>query len=341
MKVGARQVEYFVASPAPDVRAVLVYGPDAGLVNERALKLLQSQGVDLDDPFSFITLRSEDFSKEPTRLFDEATTVSLGGGVRLVRAQGVTESAVESMTLLFEQSIVNAFIVLEAGNLGPRSRLRRLFEASVQGAALPCYADDDVARGLIIDGMLQEAGKEAERSSLDFLAAHLSGDRGVARRELEKLLLYTLEDGGKLTLEQIVACIGDGSEHALEDVATAACSGNMVELTRAYDQCIATRQSDISILRALFRHLHRLHETSIARDRGDDVSQVMTKLRPPVFFKDKAQFSAQVSKWTSARLQDAMNIVMNAERSCKTSGVPGELVCERALFQICGAVRRL
>lgn len=341
MKVSARQAEYFVASPAPDVRAVLVYGPDASLVNERALKLLESQGVDLDDPFSSITLRSEDFSKEPARLFDEATTISLGGGLRLIRAQGVTDAAVESMTLLFEQSIVNAFIVLEAGNLGPRSRLRRLFEASVQGAALPCYSDDDVARGLIIDGVLRDAGKEAERSSLDFISAHLSGDRRVARSELEKLLLYTLEDGEKLTLEQIVACIGDESELVLDDVATAACSGNMVELTRAYDQCIATGQSDISILRALWRHLQRLHETSIARDRGDDVVQVMTKLRPPVFFKDKAKFAAQVSKWTSARLLDAMGIVINAERSCKSTGVPSGLVCERTLFQISSAIRRL
>lgn len=339
MKVSTQQAEFFVASPAPDVRAVLVYGPDAGLVNERALKLLESQGVDLDDPFSSITLRSEDLFKEPARLFDEATAISLGGGLRLVRAQGVTDAAVESMTLLFERSIVNAFIVLEAGNLGPRSRLRRLFEASVQGAALPCYADDDVARCLVIDGMLRDAGKEVARSSLEFMAAHLAGDRGVARRELEKLLLYTLEDDKKLTLEQIVACVGDESEHVLEDIAKAACSGNTVELAHAYDRCIATGQSDISILRALFRHLQRLHETSIARDRGDDVVQAMSKLRPPVFFKDKAQFTAQVSKWTSLRLQDAIGVVMNAERSCKSTGVPGGLVCERTLFQISSAAR--
>ncbi len=340
MKVSARQADNFVVSPAPDVRAVLVYGPDFGLVNERASKLLKSQGVDLDDPFASVTLRSEDLSKEPARLFDEATAISLGGGLRIVRARGVTDSAVESMMRLFEQTIVNAFIVLEAGNLGPRSRLRRLFEETDQGAALPCYADDDVVRGSVIDGMLLEAGKEAEPSALEYLTAHLAGDRGVARRELEKLLLYTLEDSGKLTPEQITACIGDESEHVLEDVAKAACSGNMIELSRAYDRCIATGQLEISILRALFRHLQRLHETSIARDHGDDVGQVMSKLRPPVFFKDKAQFAAQISKWTTDRLQDAMGIVMNAERSCKSTGVPSQLVCERVLFQISSAARR-
>tara|TARA_A100001037_G_scaffold95909_1_gene87320 strand:- start:13275 stop:14300 length:1026 start_codon:yes stop_codon:yes gene_type:complete len=340
VKVSARQAEGFTDAPDPNVCAVLVYGPDSGLVNERALRLLQSRGVDLDDPFAAVTLRGDELSKDPGRLYDEATAISLGGGLRVVRAQGVSDSVAESMQFVFERSVENVFIVLEAGNLGPRSRLRRLFEEATLGAALPCYADDDVSRGRVIDGILRDAGREAELPALDYMAARLGGDRGIARRELEKLLLYVIDEEGKITLEQTADCIGDESEHVLDDVATATCTGDMTELSRAYDRCVATGQTDISILRALYRHLQRLHETSIARDRGVDVAKAMSKLRPPVFFKDKAKFSAQVSKWTTVRLEDAMGIVLNAERLCKSTGMPGDLVSERALFQIASATRR-
>ena len=74
----------------------------------------------------------------------------------------------------------------------------------------------------------------------------------------------------------------------------------------------------------------------------NDIAPELDPVTTPEYEKqtaDKAQFTAQVSKWTSLRLQDAIGIVMNAERSCKSTGVPGGLVCERTLFQISSAAR--
>jgi len=40
MKLAAGRVEGFLRRPDPEIRAVLLYGPDAGLVRERAEALL-------------------------------------------------------------------------------------------------------------------------------------------------------------------------------------------------------------------------------------------------------------------------------------------------------------
>lgn len=339
VKISARQADAFVKSPDPNVHAFLVYGPDSGLVNERAYTLLSASGADLNDPFCAVTLRGDELAKQPTRLFDEASAISLGGGLRVVRAQGVSESVADSMANIFERSLENLFIVLEAGDLGPRSRLRRLFEGADGGAALPCYVDDDISRERIIEETLREEGKAIDGTALGYLSSHLGGDRGVARRELEKLLLYLSGEFGPITLQQTVDCIGDESEHVLNDVAVAAGSGRTSDLLRAYDRCVAAGQQDIAILRALSRHLQRLHAVSVARDAGAGVEKAMSDLRPPVFFRDKAGFADQVSKWTTVRLERALNITLNSERSCKSSGMPGDLICGRALFQIAAAAR--
>ena len=337
MKVSARNAESFARSPDPSICAVLVYGPDFGLVQERALTTLASTGVALNDPFSAVTLRGDAIAREPGRLLDEATSISFQGGTRIIRVQGATDTISDSVAPLFERSLESVLIVLEAGELGPRSRLRRLFETAEHGAALACYLDDDFAREQILEEYVRTEGKSIEKSALAYLASHLRGDRALARREVEKLLLYTLEDADDVTLQQATDCIGDEAEHVLEDIAMAVCSGNSVDSSRAYDRCMATGQTEISVLRALARHLQRLHIVSTARDAGIKLEDAMSALRPPVFFKEKAVFASQSMKWTTVRIQRALDIVLNAERSCKTTHSPGHLICERTLLQVASA----
>ena len=188
MKVNARNAEGFARNPSPGVHAVLIYGPDFGLVQERAVTILASTGVELNDPFSAVTLRGDAIAREPARLLDEATSISFQGGTRIVRVQGATDTICDSVAPLFERSIENVLIVLEAGELGPRSRLRRLFEATEYGAALACYLDDDFERERVLEGYIRDEGKSVEKSALSYLASHLSGDRALARRELERYL---------------------------------------------------------------------------------------------------------------------------------------------------------
>ena len=251
-----------------------------------------------------------------------------------MRVQGATDTICDSVAPLFERSIVNVMIVLEAGELGPRSRLRRLFESAEYGAALACYLDDNFEREQILEGYVRAEGKSIEKSALGYLASHLSGDRALARREIEKLLLYALKDSDEVTLQQATDCVGDEAEHVLEDIAMAVCSGNTVGVYRAYDRCMATGQPEISVLRSVARHLLRLHVVSSARDGGMRPEDAMSALRPPVFFKEKATFLGQTKKWTTVRLQRALDIVLSAERSCKKTHAPGHLICERTLLQI-------
>ena len=340
MKISGRNADTFARAPGPNVRAVLVYGPDSGLVGERAATLARAGGADPEDPFATTTLREEDLAGAPGRLLDEAAAIPWGGGVRVVRVRGASDALAPALSALLERPPEGAFVVVEAGDLGPRSRVRRLFEGAARGAAVPCYPDDDDARARLIRETLRAGGKEIEPAALEYLSRRLGGDRALARRELDKLALYALDRDGAVTREMAAECVGDEAERALEDVALAAAAGDVAELARAWDRVVAAGQRDVAVLRALARHLQRLHAVSVARDSGASVERAMAALRPPVFFRSKAAFAAQIAGWTTARIEEALDAASRAERSCKTTGTPGGLVCERTLFRIAGAARR-
>jgi DNA polymerase-3 subunit delta len=77
--VKANDVDAFVARPDPKRPVVLVFGPDSGLVSERANALIKSAVDDVNDPFALARLDGEDLSAEPIRLVEEAQTIPMFG----------------------------------------------------------------------------------------------------------------------------------------------------------------------------------------------------------------------------------------------------------------------
>ena len=85
MKIAAGQIDGFLHRPDPQIRAVLLYGPDAGLVRERADTLAKTICPELHDPFRVAELTGAVLAADPARLVDEAAQISLMGGRRVVR----------------------------------------------------------------------------------------------------------------------------------------------------------------------------------------------------------------------------------------------------------------
>ena len=83
MQLKGRQIEAFVRRPEPGIRAVLVYGPDAGLVSERIGLLAKSVPGAVEDPFRYAELSPASL-KDRAALNDEAAALSLTGGRRVI-----------------------------------------------------------------------------------------------------------------------------------------------------------------------------------------------------------------------------------------------------------------
>ena len=79
-----KDIDAFLARPDAGRPIILLYGPDAGLVRERADALMASAVDDPNDPFSLVRLDGDELSAEPSRLVDEAMTVPLFGGRRAI-----------------------------------------------------------------------------------------------------------------------------------------------------------------------------------------------------------------------------------------------------------------
>ena len=339
MKLAGTRAAAFLRKPDPKVRGVLLYGSDGGQVIERARALMRQVVDDLSDPFRVAELRGSELAADPARLADEVAALSLTGGRRLVYVR----EAGDAVGALFESFFADdppgdALVVVEAGALGTRSSLRSAFEAAERGAAIGCYGDDREALEDVVVETLKAHGLRAEPDALDFLVGHLGSDRLVTRGELEKLALYA---AGRttVTLEDAVAVVGDSALLGLDDAIFGAAEGDHAAADRALARLYLEGVSPVTVLRACARHLMRLQLVAGLMAAGTAPAQAVARLRPPVMFKLRDRLIAQARRWTPERLAAAIDLVGEAELQCKTTGLPDQAICSRALMAVANAAR--
>lgn len=333
MKIAPRQIDGFISHPDDAVVAVLIFGPDQGLVRERAELLIKNVVDDISDPFLITSLTGSALRQDATALTDNAAALSFSQGRRVIRIRDVTDTHAKIFTAFLDDPKGDSLIVIEAGELTARSSLRKAFDKADNAATIACYTDDDRKLHHVINETLGSYGINVSREAMDYLLGQLGSDRMVTRNELEKLALY-MDEGATVSLDDAQACVGDSAAASMDAIIYAAGSGNQAGLDTALRRVLAEGAQPIQILRATARHLQRLQICASHIKDGQSPDQAMKALRPPVIFLFADQFRYQLSIWPVTRLADAIDVLLEAELQCKTTGMPAEIICTRALMRI-------
>jgi len=339
VKIAAARIEAFLRQPDPAVRAVLVFGPDQGLVRERVERLMRSVVADLSDPFRVAEVRASQLKESPAALADEAAAIAMGGGRRVVVLREAADGQSAALASFLANPRGDSLVVIEAGELGPRSSLRKLVEGADTAAALACYGDEAGTLEAVIVTELKAAGLMAEPEAMAYLVDNLGGDRRLTRSELTKLALY-MGGPGRVRLEDAAACVGDSAARGLDDLAMATADGDHAGAQRVLDKLLNEGAQPVAMLRSVSRHFLRLHLVAGLIAQGKSADQAMAALKPPVIFKMADRFRRQVSRWPVDRLGRALELLTEAELDCKTTGLPAPEITARALMMIARAASR-
>ena len=339
MKLKSNEIAGFIRRPPDSVGAVLIYGADGGQVREVSDKIGKTIVEDLSDPFQVADLTPEALKDEPSRVADEAAAISLTGGRRLVRLRGATDTVTAAAELALNAETGDSMIIIEAGALEARSKLRKLFETSKNAAAIPCYLDSGAGLDAVIRETLGSFEVRATPDAHAYMMEHLGGDRRVTRSELEKLALY-VGKGGEANLADTQSMVGDSSALALDQIAIAVASGDITAADRLLRRGYADGLNPVGVLRAAIRHFQRLHRAASHIAAGDSADQAVQKLRPPIFFAVKPAFMAQLRSWPIQRLRLALTRLSEAETLCKSTGTPDLSVAGQTLLGLAYSAAR-
>jgi len=335
MKIPPRNIESFVKKPNEEISAILFYGPDDGLIRERMNVMTKNIVEDVNDAFNICEFSAPKLSDNNSLLSDESMSISMLGGRKVIRIRNasdkITSIVKDTLTVITKDSNL---VLIEAGELSPRSSLRILFERAENAAAIPCYVEDERSISRIISSSIKEAGYNISSEAVVYIAANVVGDRGVARSEVEKLITYMGQENKNITLNDVIASIGNSADLSLGDIAQNVASGQFAAADRILNYVLSEGIPEVTILRNLQNYFMRLHLTKARIDSGESSDMALKKLKPPLFFKVKPAFTMQVNGWSTVGLEQALSVLTSAEAKCKQTNSQPKTICGRAILSL-------
>ena len=153
------------------------------------MELAQKVASDLNDPFNVSYLSQKNILDELTTLTDNLNALSITGDRRLVIVSDASERLVNILEGVMANANPSTLLILRAGDLKTRNKLRILAEKSDAMASVACYADDPKDIRKLIDAIFEERNITCNYEVRNCIENSLGNDRAISRSEIEKLAI--------------------------------------------------------------------------------------------------------------------------------------------------------
>lgn len=331
--IKAQQAAAFLKAPPTSMVAVLFFGTDPGLVVERAGVLAHAYAARENPPGEILRIDETDLDEDSGRVATELQTRPMFSGRKILRVTAGRRINAAYLKAIVEMAPLEGFLIVEAGNLKPDDALRSLFESQATLAAVACYPDSSAD----IDGLISEV-LGAHKLRIDgearaLLQSRLGADRALSRGEIEKLALFAAGKS-EISADDVEAIVGDASDVALERIAEAAAHGRSMDAITDYGRAIASGDSAQAIILIMQRYFLKLQRVRGELDSGRTLDDALRGLRPPLHFKQRDAFAAQVRLWPRTALDTALARIADTAKAARLSSQLEDTLGERLVLAL-------
>ncbi len=294
------------------IRAVLIYGPDSGQIDEYCTAAIKKLGVDKDN---LLTVDSDNLREKQDLIYAEACTPSMFGGQKMVIISNAGDSDAKFVSDLVSHSGLCAMVVVSGGDLRAGGGLRSLFEGAEDMAALPCYMDDAKTLTTLIRNELSASSgiQQITPDAMAYMLAHLGSDRGITRGFLRKIALY-VDDKRVVELSDVEKCLPDTGAADIDDFLYSLTSGLIQQTMMALDRLLYDNKEPNMLVRMLDGHFKKLQNA------------VVNGQLPRLFWKVEEKFKIAIKIWPESEITAVLMRLNELERQLRTTGMPGEVL---------------
>lgn len=308
------------------INAVLIYGPDAGLVDELCEKAIDKLNVEKDN---LLAVDADELREKQDAVFSESHSPSMFGGNKIVLISDAGDSDTDILSDLVNSSGLCATIIVTAGDLRVGS-LRKLFEEGDKIAAIACYTDDaKTLEPLIRKELSAQAGiVQITPDAMSYMLSHFGENRGITRGFLQKIAIY-VSDKHVVELEDVQKCLPDTSASSADEYMYSLTSGHIDQTMIALDRLIYVGADANMLIRMLYNHFTRL------------LTAVVDGQVPKLFWKVQEKFNMAMKIWPEAEIVKVLSRLNDIEKLCRTKGYQPEVLIRDFSLKLCMRASKL
>ena len=334
MKLTGRDAARFCRAPDRSLKGTLIHGSDAGTVAVRRKELSVALLGEAPDDMRVAHVQAADVRKDVSTLDTELKARGFFPGRRIVILDSATDGLSKVLSEILETTTPDdAFLIVTAGALPTRSRLRKLFENSRSLAGL--YLFQETPGHSDIEDLLREAGlkRGVEPNGIQVLADVAQNiDYGSFIQLIEIISIFGLNETRPLSAKEIAEIIPVQQDAEADRFVEAVANGDPSAIGPILRRLEVNGTKAVTLLIALQRQFRQIHTVSTAPGGAD---AGLSLVKPPLWGARKSAMQAMVRRWHPKKLEQAIQILFETDASVRSSAQAPEMaVIERCALRL-------
>ncbi len=272
----------------------LFYGENEGLkeeeLNKFFIKDFKGEVIKYDE--NQILDNKESF-------FETCLNESLFESEKIISVSRVSSKSYEIIKELIDRRIHNKKIVLNAGVLEKKSKIRQLFEKDQNLICVAFYQDNNLSLVRVANSFFRENKISISNENINLIIEKCSGDRKNLQNEMQKILNFCFEKK-KITREEILKLINLYDDENYFELVDNFLAKNHKKVSRIINNNSFTKNDSIIIIRSFLSRLKRLDGLKKMSIEKGNVDQAITLFKPPIFWKEKEIVKEQINSWSKS-----------------------------------------
>jgi len=285
----------------------LFYGPNTGLIEEIINKVFKpiftkniinyDEGELLDNIHSF---KEMIFNKS---FFDDKKFIIIN------RASNKILNIIQE---LIDSKITDLKIIIKAGTLEKKSKLRDYFEKHKSTVITAFYEDNYRSLQSMVQKIFKEKKINISNEIINLIIERSKGNRINITNEIQKILSYT-KSNNKINLEDVLKLTNLVENYSISELVDQNLVKNKKRTINILNENNLNSDENILIIRTFLNKLKRLKKIKIDLNKNKNIDQVLSSSRPLIFWKDKDIIKQQLNKYSLSDIKLLINKVNNLE----------------------------
>ena len=275
----------------------LLYGKNEGLKIDCINQILEKNNGKI---FNYEEKQIKD---EIETFYENVLSASLFENNKIIIINRASDKIFETIQDLLDRNVTNTKIIINAGVLETRSKLRSLFEKKKNLICIPTYPDNNDILSKIATIFLKKENISISKQNINLIVEKCNGDRKNLNNELNKIINYA-NDKEKLSSQEILKLINLSENHGLSELIDNCLAKNKNKITNILNENNYNNEDCIIILRTFLSKTKRILKLAIELERNKDINITINSAKPPIFWKDKEIVKSQLIKWKPKKIKE-------------------------------------
>ena len=247
--------------------------------------------------------------------YNEIFSDSLFDEKKIFIVKRATDKLIKIIEEILEKELSDFLLILDAGNLEKKSKLRNFFEKSKELICTPFYPDNISQLTQITNDFFKKKNISISQSNINLIVNKSNGDRGILKNELQKIEMFL--HNNKLNSTNLLKLINIAENYSISELVDHCLAKNVKKINNILSENHFSNEDCIIIVRTFLNKSKKILKLSSEFEKNKNMDLTISSAKPPIFWKDKEITKHQVSNWKPNKIKKLIYELNNIEIKIK------------------------